>query len=133
MEALIKQILLNKAAEATKESFPNAKKNRGTYDGMSNLVKTIKTKDNHKMINLTEEQVIDWAKKNEINSLILNNIQGCNGKILNQLFFIQKDAPEFFYTSITKQENISIKEVAIFTYKLKELFDDLNAQSENET
>lgn len=70
----------------------------------------------------TERDVKRWLKEKHINKLIVQNVSPCNGKILNQLYSIQCNAPEFFYKSITSNKVIQTKDIAVFSYELKLIF-----------
>ena len=70
-----------------------------------------------------ENDVEKWFKDEEINALILNDLKPCDGLILNQLYEILKTSPDFFYSALTvKNKEINLRDVAVFTYKLKNLF-----------
>lgn len=70
----------------------------------------------------TERDVKRWLKEKHINKLIVQNVSPCNGRILNQLYSIQCNAPEFFYKSITSNKVIPTKDIAVFSYELKLIF-----------
>lgn len=75
-----------------------------------------------KIINWEENVVEQWFKDKNINISIFNDLKPCNGKILNQLLKMMKTAPEFFYCALTKNTQINLRDVAIFTYELEQLF-----------
>ena len=75
-----------------------------------------------KIINWEESVVEQWFKDKNLNISIFNDLKPCNGKILNQLRKMMKTAPEFFYCALTKNTQINLREVAIFTYELEQLF-----------
>jgi hypothetical protein len=70
----------------------------------------------------THQQVIEWATQKNINSLILEALQPCDGRILTQLKRMLDNAPEFFYQAIATKVVVSLREIAIFTYELDKLF-----------
>ena len=70
----------------------------------------------------TENQVEKWSIEKKILKDILENILPCNGKILNQLYNIKVEAPEFFYKSISSNKVLPTREIAIFTLELDILF-----------
>ncbi len=74
--------------------------------------------------NWKEKDVEKWFKDEAINVLILEDLRPCDGLILNQLFEILKTSPDFFYSALTAKNKINLRDVAVFTYKLKRLFSD---------
>ena len=74
--------------------------------------------------NWKENDVEKWFKDEAINVLILEDLRPCDGLILNQLFEILKTSPDFFYSTLTAKNKINLRDVAVFTYKLKRLFSD---------
>lgn len=75
----------------------------------------------------SEKDVKKWLNEKKINSDIVKNVFPCNGAILYQYFLMQKEAPEFFYQSLSTAENkrISLKYVAAFQVELKLLFKNI--------
>ena len=103
------------AVDKPSEETNNANNNtETTINHIENKVK--KTED------WTERDVKKWLKEKHINKLIVQNVSPCNGKILNQLYSIQCNAPEFFYKSITSNKVIPTKDIAVFSYELKLIF-----------
>lgn len=78
--------------------------------------------NNNAVNNWSESDVEKWLREKQINPVITQNVFPCNGQILNQLYSIQSEAPEFFYKSISSNQSIPTKDVAIFTFELKRLF-----------
>lgn len=76
-------------------------------------------------INWTEERVDQWAQAIHLNKSIQRKVLPCNGKLLYQYYSIHKSVPEFFYSTICKapDEDLSLKELAIFAMELCNLFD----------
>jgi hypothetical protein len=70
----------------------------------------------------SESEVSNWFKENNVDVSILNLLKPCNGEILHQLYLLQHDAPEFFYHSISNNQKIALRNILIFTCKLKKLF-----------
>jgi len=71
--------------------------------------------------NWSTDQVKDWLCSNNLDSL--NEVIGpINGRVLFQLYEIKQHTPEFFFKSITKNDNIEIRTVAIFSDLIMELF-----------
>lgn len=83
-----------------------------------NNVETVRVKE----LNWNESDVEKWLKEKEINTVIVRNVIPCNGRILHQLYSMQCEAPEFFYKSISSNESIPTKDVAIFAFELKKIF-----------
>ena len=77
---------------------------------------------NNGVNNWSESEVEKWLREKQINPVITQNVFPCNGQILNQLYSIQSEAPEFFYKSISSNQSIPTKDVAFFTFELKRLF-----------
>jgi hypothetical protein len=88
--------------------------------------KPISEKENSVLVNVidwSETQVENWTKQKKIiNDVIIQNILPCDGKILAQIYKIQKQAPEYFYNSISGKNTISLKDAAVFAYELETLF-----------
>jgi hypothetical protein len=70
-----------------------------------------------------EKQVDDWLNDKNIHPVIVENVRPSNGKLLSQLFSMQQEAPEFFYSSISSNKQITTREVALFAFELKTLFE----------
>ena len=68
------------------------------------------------------KKVATWLLEKKIHPVIVDNINPCSGKILHQLYEMQQTAPEFFYRSITSNQNVPTSNVAMFAYELKSLF-----------
>jgi hypothetical protein len=69
-----------------------------------------------------ETQTEEWFKEKSIQDSILNSLQPINGKILYQLYQLQLYTPEFFYKSITSNQDINLKHVAYFCSCLNDIF-----------
>jgi len=76
----------------------------------------------NKAIEWRESQVEQWANGCKIRQDILENILPCNGKVLHQLYCMKKEAPEFFYKSITSNKMLPTREIAMFALELDNLF-----------
>ena len=72
------------------------------------------------------EKVNQWLDEKKINSKIIESIQPCDGALLNQFFEMQSSCPEFFYSSISVNKTIPFREVALFGFQLKKLFNQEN-------
>jgi len=77
---------------------------------------------NENVTNWNESDIEKWFSEEAINMLILEDLRPCDGKILNQLFEILTTSPDFFYSALTAKNKINLRDVAVFTYKLKKLF-----------
>jgi hypothetical protein len=78
-----------------------------------------------KVLSWTESDVETWLKEKNVHPIIRANISPCNGQILHQLYLMQCDIPEFFYNSIIvskSNENVPTRDVAIFAFELKRIF-----------
>jgi hypothetical protein len=78
--------------------------------------------DTKKIENWNEKQVDDWLNEKKIHPVIVENVRPSNGKLLSQLFSMQQEAPEFFYSSISSNKQIVTREIAHFAFELKTLF-----------
>ena len=95
----------------------------------SSLIETIKItpilpqpKPENEVNEWTEGQVEKWANDCKIRQEILENILPCNGQVLSQLYNMKKEAPEFFYKSITSNKILPTRDIAQFMLKLETLF-----------
>ena len=62
-----------------------------------------------------------WFEKHNFSELIINEIKLFDGELLEQLFKISKNAPEYFFKSISKSEETLIN-VIRFLNELEKLF-----------
>ena len=71
-----------------------------------------------------QSQVETWLNQKSVSRTIKENVTPCDGKILNQIYLMLCDAPEFFYRSISSPDSthISTRDLAQFAYELKSLF-----------
>jgi hypothetical protein len=70
----------------------------------------------------SEEKVNKWFNDNNVHEGIIKEVKPCDGDLLYQIHLLQKDAPEFFYQSITKDKSVDLKAALLFSKKLKEIF-----------
>ncbi len=91
---------------------------------VNNLTTTMQPikEETNGLLKWTESDVENWIKDKNVNKDILDNVLPCNGKLLNQLYKMKQEAPEFFYNSITSKKSIPTREVAMFTLELDNLF-----------
>lgn len=86
-------------------------------------VESIEIKSNDLPVNWNESQVKEWFDRNEINEGIKKELLPCNGVILQQLYVMRCDAPEFYFQSLGKGNNADLKSIIMFTFHLKKLFE----------
>jgi hypothetical protein len=70
--------------------------------------------------------VKQWLEEKDIHTSIVNSILPCNGKLLYEIYMIKKEAPNYFYSSIIKEEEEevpSFRDMAIFSHELRQLFE----------
>lgn len=72
--------------------------------------------------NWNEEQCKEWFIKNNIKNMF-DILTPIDGGILLQLYEMKKSIPEFFFKSITKNDAIDFKSVAVFANLLIKLFE----------
>ncbi|RNA00666.1 hypothetical protein BpHYR1_016261, partial [Brachionus plicatilis] len=70
----------------------------------------------------SEIKVSEWFSEKNINNIVCENLLPCDGQTLKQLFEIMQTAPEFFYSSISSERKVSLRDLANFTKELKKLF-----------
>ena len=108
---LVKQIRLNKNIQAPVTSVKDIQiMPESVSENKTNLAQV-----------WTKEQVNDWFKRHEI-TVLHDNLKPIDGKSLFQLYQLKKDAPEFFFRSLTKNDSIDIKKLAVFNDELIKLF-----------
>jgi len=71
------------------------------------------------------KDVEDWLREKEIEQVIADNIHSADGKILCQIYKMQSNCPEFFYSSVSSNHQATMVQVAKFGYELSVLFGDL--------
>lgn len=79
------------------------------------------TKSFHEAEDWDDAKVKNWLNESGI-EIIYEILKPLSGKILYQLYQLQLHTPEFFFKSITKNESLDIKLVAMFSSSLKDLF-----------
>ncbi|CAF0752439.1 unnamed protein product [Brachionus calyciflorus] len=65
----------------------------------------------------------EWFDQNGLNMNIYKKFNPCNGIMLQQLYEMRCDAPEFFYHTLNSFEGVDMTSILNFTYSLKKLFD----------
>ncbi|CAF1002161.1 unnamed protein product [Brachionus calyciflorus] len=65
----------------------------------------------------------EWFDQNGLNMNIYKKFNPCNGIMLQQLYEMRCDAPEFFYQTLNSFEGVDMTSILNFTYSLKKLFD----------
>jgi len=71
----------------------------------------------------SNDEVKEWFCANKMEALH-EFLSPINGRILTQLYEIKQHTPEFFFKSITKNESIDLKTIAIFSDLLLDLFEN---------
>lgn len=69
--------------------------------------------------NWSEVQVKEWLDSNQTNQFIVEQIFPCDGNILIQLYEMRRDAPEFYYQALNKNNTVDLKSIMLFTQYLK--------------
>lgn len=72
------------------------------------------------------DDVNKWFQDNNINKTIIDSLSPCDGQLLAQVYDLNKQAPEFYYQSISankSQPAVPIRDILLFTMKLKNLFE----------
>lgn len=103
-------------------SFQKIKRPITTNKIKSEKQQIIKKKNTKKVLDWTESQVNEWLKEKKIHKKIVDNITPCNGKLLNQLYSIKSEAPEFFYHSVASNKTLPTIEIVLFVSELTNLF-----------
>ena len=78
--------------------------------------------NNKPVINWTEVEVNLWFKNRNISFYITDNLSPCDGKILEQLYQMSKEVPEFFYSTLRADAKANIRDIAYFTSELRNIF-----------
>ena len=75
--------------------------------------------------NMTESQVQEWFKTNQLDPLILKSFGGtCNGLVLKQIWEIKQRDPPFYDQSLKTIPNINIFSIVKYSAALEKLFSD---------
>ena len=108
---------INKINETDASKLIHEKK---SFESVSNSVNYFEK--NISAFYWTEEQSMNWLIKQKIKPSIIESIAPCDGKLLQQLYQMSEEVPEFFYSSLRADTKASLKDVAFFTSELKSLF-----------
>lgn len=76
--------------------------------------------------NWSSAQVENWMKKCKVNSIIIESLLPCDGRVLHQIYIMMKTNPEFFYSSMKNSGLNSLKDlkdIAYFSNELMKLFE----------
>lgn len=69
-----------------------------------------------------ENDVRDWLTRHQIDQEIQKIIRNFNGAMLMQLNSVKKTAPDYFYTAISKNNQIELFAVLKFSIEFEKLF-----------
>lgn len=83
-------------------------------------LKAIKNAHN---IQMNESQVKTWLVDNKLKQTFIDLIMPCDGQMLKELYEMRRDAPEFYYQSLRMEYSLNMKDICLFTSKLKQLFE----------
>ena len=73
---------------------------------------------------MNEAQVDKWFREKSISDGFKNILCPCNGEVLHQLFKMRNSAPEFYFQSISKNSNLELKSILLFSLELEKLFEN---------
>ena len=68
-----------------------------------------------------ESKVELWFKEKGFESFF-ETLKPLNGKVLYQLFLLQRHTPEFFFKSLSRNDALDLKSIALFSSSLYDLF-----------
>ena len=94
--------------------------------GGSDVKKNKEDENMRRIETWTESQVESWFKENLVHLSIQRLLLPCSGELLSQMYQLQLFAPEFFFKSISKNEEVDLKSAAQFSLVLKNLFNKSN-------
>ncbi len=69
-------------------------------------------------------EITKWAERCDLKNDYGEFLNRFNGKTLKLLYAVKKDAPEYFYKTISQNDRITFDAVAKFVYALDDLFDE---------
>jgi hypothetical protein len=70
----------------------------------------------------TIEDTENWFNNKKIHSSIKENMSPCDGRLLEQLYKMSHEVPEFFYSTLRLDTKANLKDIACFTVELRLLF-----------
>lgn len=73
-------------------------------------------------LKFSKDEIKEWAIKQELSQEIIEFLKDFNGETLNCLYCLKKEAPEYFYKTISNNSQIPFHIVAKFIVKLNQLF-----------
>ena len=91
-----------------------------SYSKPDTKVPEVKVKDAKSM---NEKEVDEWLTVKNVPDQIRNLLRPCNGEVLHQLFKMRNSAPEFYFQSISKNSNVELKAILLFSLELEKLFE----------
>jgi hypothetical protein len=86
------------------------------------MINTVVTTQQNTAFAWSENEVNVWFNDKNVDPGIVNALKPCNGELLHQLFLLQQEAPEFFYQSVSKNQQVGLRNVLLFACNLKKLF-----------
>ena len=72
---------------------------------------------------MSENEVKAWLVENKFKQTFIDLLMPSDGLILREFYEMRRDAPEFYYQSLRMEYSLGMKEICLFTSKLKHLFD----------
>lgn len=69
----------------------------------------------------SEDEVEKWFKESG-SMIIYEKLRPCNGELLNQLYELKVNAPEFFYKFVTSDNKLDCRSILVFGNNLNKLF-----------
>lgn len=87
----------------------------------TNTVNSNVTGNQQSVENWSIEQVKQWFEENKIDDEIVKHFFPCNGSVLKQLSDMRRDAPEFYFQTMSAHK-IEMKNILVFTDLLRKLF-----------
>lgn len=118
VEKLLNQLhLIKMSTEAKTETVLTVAVSQNSHE----VEETHYTQDSRDISNWSEAQVENWFKTKG-NSLIYDQLKPCDGLLLQQLYEMQINAPEFFYQYISLDNKLDKRSILVFSSSLKLLF-----------
>ena len=74
------------------------------------------------IFNWSEADAEMWFNSKNMNASIKENFSPCDGRLLEQLYKMSIEVPEFFYTTLRTDTKASLKDIAYFSSELRLLF-----------
>jgi len=94
-----------------------------TSSGVSRHRRKSSSTLNATILKWSELECKEWFNKNNINVNIYEYLQPCTGVVLNQIYDMKCNAPEFYYQAMSKTKNANMSSISLFTFYLSKLFE----------